>query len=183
MHANAHFVIQLSVRGKLGTALSRGPLFGSREKGAADPSTTGLRFDVPPLKIPIRNSFQIRKVADGYQLACDIEGGYEHKLVLFPKESPRAKKLVASFTVEAGTCGVGFRPADLSPKGIGIDLTTLKPRQKNDVELWVEGDLAKCLLNGKPVMIPKRVYRDAYFCFTPSRRTSIVFHDLHFEPR
>ncbi len=129
----------------------------------------------------IRNQFDVSKVGGGYRVSCDIDGGYEHKLILFHKEDVFTKKFVASFTVERGSCGLSLRPRDLAPRGT---VTRFAAGKRYDVQFWIEDGIAKGLVNGEPAEIGHNnpAYY-GYFALTPSRSCSVVFHELRFEPR
>ncbi len=133
-------------------------------------------------KNDIRHLFEIRKLKNGYRVACSIRDGYKQKLVLFPKIDVAGNKLVASFTVLSGYCQVTFRPLDLSPKGAGPTML-FQPGQDYHVELWFENGVGKCRVNGDPVAVLQT--RDCYgfFAFMPSQHVSMVFHELYFVKR
>ena len=110
----------------------------------------------------IRNGFDIREVAQGYRLTCNFTGGYQHKLILFPKEEVHTKRMFVSFVLADGRCGFSFRPRSLRAGATGVS-PDFVPGKRYDVELWLEGGVAKALVNGRPIAIPHEPDKYGYF--------------------
>lgn len=126
----------------------------------------------------IRHQFRVEKAEEGYRLICHSPGGYKLKLVLFPNEDVLRKKLVATLTIEAGTCELHLRPKDL---GTGGSVVVFTPGQQHHVELWIEDGLARGTVDGQPMAIQKNDPSNyGYFAFVPSRQSRVLFADLHF---
>ncbi len=126
----------------------------------------------------IRPWFQIEKLPSGYEVVCNVDGGHDEKMILFPSEDVSAKRLVTAFTVERGYCDVSLRPRDLAPRGTR---TRLVAGKRYEVEVWIEKGTARGTVNGQPMAIKHNDPANyGYYSLLPYRRSSIVLHTLHF---
>jgi len=148
-----------------------------------DPKTLGkvmfLDYVDNTWKNDIRPSFHIQKVPSGYGVVCNVDTGFDEKMILFPDEEVSTKKLVAAFTVARGHCKVSLRPKDLAPKG--TTCTPLAAGKTYGVEVWIENGTARGTVNGQPMVIGHNDPGNyGYYSLMLYRRSSIVFHKLHF---
>lgn len=127
----------------------------------------------------ISGGVKISPAAEGYQVDFDVKGGYQHKLIVFPKEDLRAKKMIASFEIKRGELGLSLRPRDMSPRGAEMDFV-FEAGKRYTMEVWFTGTTPRCLINGKPAAIQNRPDCFGYFGFKTDPRLSVVFYDLRF---
>jgi hypothetical protein len=131
----------------------------------------------------ISQLLNLEKSSSGYCITLDIHDGYEHKLILFNNIDIRTSKLHLSFTIHSGKLGIGFRPKNLSPKGIGV---TFGCKEKYDIKLWVQDNKPIFLMNGIHEKLtegdPNDLSNYGYYAILPSRKCSIEIHDLNFIP-
>lgn len=128
----------------------------------------------------VSSSFNIIKVASGYKVSLNVDDGYYRKLIVF-REDPAIYRMNASFTVENGDVQVSFRPRNLAPQGT---VNSFAAGRQYDVAFWIANGVARALVNGGFVGISHDDPNNyGCFSFSPSRKCSIVFHQLQFTPR
>ena len=121
----------------------------------------------------------IEKTDHGYRITCAAHAQWG--IVAFPMIPARAKRMLASVTVEKGQCDLTLRakhfPATPPPPRF-----TIPPGAKHGLEVWVGGQGAAGRLDGAPIRFQRNDPRQCdVFSFAIRGGTSIVFHELRFE--
>ncbi|HUY32966.1 MAG TPA: SHD1 domain-containing protein [Pirellulales bacterium] len=127
----------------------------------------------------VRDGFQIDELPQGYYLKCDFAGGYEQRMIAFPKEDPKRRMLVATFEITSGECEIGIRPANLAPRGARISSVFTSGRTYR-VELSIRGGQAVATINGSAVNVSQDAEGNGIFAIVVSRRCVVAFQELFF---
>jgi hypothetical protein len=127
----------------------------------------------------VRDAFQVDVLPHGYRFQCNFSDGYEQRLIAFPKEDPRVRRLVATFEVKSGECEFSIRPANLAPRGARV-AKEFQPSGTCRVELGIRNREAVATLNGQPIEVSQDSEGNGIFAIVVSRKCDVVFEELFF---
>lgn len=129
----------------------------------------------------IRDQYRIEKLGDGYRISLDSRTGYKDKLIVFPLQDVHSTKMVASVTPIVGEFNVDLRPRDLSPRGSRVHFDMMAG-VRYGIALWIEGDVARCTINGEEVMIENDHAFHGFYAFNVTKQVSFQLPKLTFKP-